>query len=258
MPNHKLEEILLKIEGFTKQKYDIEKQIEEIDLTLTEKLNDEQKIQNQLDSSAESDLRKEIREAEQELKQQTKKANQIEIQLTKQNTRLSETISSGRIDAQNQLEVKLKAISETTKSITKISSELKEIEQDLRVLDEKIAEKSQILTVLLKERKELTLELYEKKTQLGQLGNSIYPLQLQMNSLQVKSDEFHSNIQEWACHINPEVSISEEMLVISAQDHQKQLNTILVQKESLGAVNLRAIDKYQQINERVEDLMLKN
>lgn len=253
-----LEEILQKIEGFTKQKHDLEKQIEEIDKTLTEKLNDEQKIQNQLDSSAESDLRKEIREAEQELKRQTKKANQIEIQLTKQNTRLSETISSGRIDAQNQLETKLKAISELSKSIAQISSELKEIEQDLRVLDEKIAEKSQILTILLKERKELTLELSEKKTQLGQLGNSIYPLQLQMNSLQVKSDEFHSNIQEWACHINPDVSISEEMLAISAQEHQKQLTTILVQKESLGAVNLRAIDKYKQINERFEDLMLKN
>ncbi|MHA1560682.1 MAG: hypothetical protein ACTSPA_01030, partial [Promethearchaeota archaeon] len=185
-------------------------------------------------------------------------ATQIEIEFTKLSTSLTDTISSNRTTAQTQLNQRNHDISKTTKSIEELSNDLKDYEVKVKVLEEKISHKSKALTVLMKKKKKITLDMSENQLKFGQIGNEIYPLKMNLNTFEVKTTEFKEKISEWKCFIDPEIEVSEDLLKISESSHQKQILKIDLEKNQLGAVNLRAIDKYLEIEERFKGLEEKN
>nr|QEE17671.1 Chromosome partition protein Smc [Candidatus Prometheoarchaeum syntrophicum] len=255
---NEIEEIIKEIDGQSSQKEKLEQGIDKIKKILTNLINKENEIQEKLDSSEESSIKQQLKQNENQLKNLQKEATQIEIEFTKKSTSLTETISSNRATAQTQLNQRNHDIAETTNSIQELSNDLKDYEVKVKVLEEKISHKSKALTVLMNEKKNLTMNMSENQLKVGQIGNEVYPLKMNLNTFEIKTTEFKQKILEWGCFINPEIEVSEDLLKISESNHQKEIVKIELQKNQLGAVNLRAIDKYIDIEERFKELGEKN
>ena len=253
-----IEGIIKEINGYSSQKNKLEQNVDEIKKKLTGLIEKEIKIQKKLDSSEESSIKQQLKQNENQLKNLQREATQIEIEFTKKSTSLTDTISSNRTTAQTLLNQRIHDISETTNSIEELSNDLKDYEVEVKVLEEKISHKSKALTVLMNEKKKLTFDMSENQLKVGQIGNEFYPLKMNLNTFEVKTTEFKEKISEWKCFINPEIEVPEHLLKISESVHQKEIVKIELQKNQLGAVNLRAIDKYIDIEERFKDLEEKN
>ena len=251
-------EIIKEIDGYNDQKDKLMQNLDEITIKLTSLLEKELKIQEKLDSSDESSIKQQLKQNENKLKILQKEATQIEIEFTKKSTSLTDTISSNRTTAQTQLNQRNHDISETTKSIEDLSNDLKDYEVKVNVLEEKISHKSKALTVLMNKKKNLTFDMSENQLKLGQIGNEVYPLKMNLNTFEVKTIEFKEKISEWKCFVDPEIDVPEDLLKISESSHQKQIVKIELQKNQLGVINLRAIDKYIEIEGRFNELEEKN
>ncbi|UYP45082.1 Chromosome partition protein Smc [Candidatus Lokiarchaeum ossiferum] len=253
-----IEDILISIKELECKLETLNASLSEVEQKLFSLNEKEHSIQEKLDSSEESVLKQQLRNAEKELKKLTKIASQIEIEYTKKMSTLTETISNGRKEAQQQLNVRSISISETNLSISTFESDLKKTEIEASALDEKIVQKSAVVANLLNNKKNLQFEVSEKKTSIGQLNNDRYPLKVKLNTFEIKSSELDMKIQEWKCHILPEILIPQEFLSLSESKHQLEIEKLLDQKNSLGAVNLRAIEKYSEIQARFTELEQKN
>lgn len=71
-------------------------------------------------------------------------------------------------------------------------------------------------------------------------------------------EDLKLKITEWASKIDPEIEIPDEYLNQSIDDHTARLTKLNQEKLAIGAVNLRAIDKFKDIDARYEDLSVKN
>ncbi|MHA1718895.1 MAG: chromosome segregation protein SMC [Promethearchaeota archaeon] len=255
---NEIEEIIKKLDDYSKQKQKLQQKLEEINNKLNVLTEKEVKIQEKLDSSEESSIKQQLKQNENSLKHLQKEATQIEIELTKKTTSLTDTISSNRNNAQTQLNQRNQEISETTKLIEELSNDLKDNEVKVKVLEEKISHKSKALSVLMNQKKELTFKMSENQLKLGQIGNEVYPLKMNLNTFEVKTTEFKEKISEWKCFIDPDIEVPENLLKVSESNHQKEITKIEIQKNQLGAVNLRAIEKYAEIEVRFKELEQKN
>lgn len=253
-----IEDILVSLKKLNSEMEILSASLSEVEQKLFFLNEKDLKIQEKLDSSDESTLKQQLRSAEKDLKKLTKVANKIEIEYAKKMTTLTETISNGRKEAQQQLNVKSKAISETNISISSFENDLKKTEIEASALEEKIIQKSSIVAQLMNEKKALQFEVSEKKTAIGQLSNDRYPLKVKLNTFEIKSSELDMKIQEWKCHILPDLSIPQELMDLSVSKHQLEIEKLMDQKNALGAVNLRAIEKYSEIEARFSELEQKN
>ncbi len=252
------EGIIKEMDGNNAQKNKLEQNLDEIKKKLTELIENEMKIQEKLDSSEESSIKQQLKQNENQLKTLQKEATQIEIEFTKKSTSLTDTISSNRTTAQTQLNQRNHSTNTTKSSIEELSSDLKDYEVEVKVLEEKISHKSTALTVLMNKKKKLTFEMSENQLKSGQIGNEAYPLKMNLNTFEVKTIEYKEKISEWKCFVDPEIKVPEELLKVSESSHQKQIVKIELQKNQLGTINLRAIDKYIEIEGRFNELEEKN
>ncbi|MHA1584461.1 MAG: chromosome segregation protein SMC, partial [Promethearchaeota archaeon] len=253
-----IEDILHQIEKLQIQKQGLDEGLAELESQLQVLVKEEQELQSTLDSSAESELRTRLRNVEKKMNELKSQGNTIEIELTKKLTTLNETLRNGRKEAQTQLTQKSQSITEISASITSISEDLHKNELEEADLDQKITLKSTALAKLMNQKKALVENLSNQKTKLGQLNTDLYPLQLDLNNITLKSEEYENKIQEWACNILPDIDVPVEFLNVTEQTHQNKLNQLAAEKMAIGPVNLRAIDKYADISVRYSDLEKKN
>ena len=253
-----INEILQKISLLTQDK-------ESLGITLQELVGHQNEIQNkiqmvdeELNNSEESDLKKRLKEEERTLKKLQKQANTLEIEITKNTTLLHETIINNRKELQAQLREKEIASNTNQDELSESTLFLHKNEVEIASLKEKIKQKSSILSSLLNEQRELHMEISNRKTKIGVIGNQIHPLKLQLNTADMKMQELQSKIDEWKCKVVRDIVVPEEMLTINPHVHKNKLEQLTQDITQMGAINLRAIDKYSEIESRFESLEKKN
>jgi chromosome segregation protein len=253
-----IEEILINLKEFENQKVILEDERKIFQEKLIILREEEKKIQEELDSSDEGELRLEIKKVEKELRKLRKEASKIEIEFTKKSTMLVETITSNRSDYLNQINQKAMESTEIVKNLQKMTEELNAGEIEHGLLDEKINQKSEILSTLYSQKKALTIELSEKKMEFGQLSQPKHEAQMKLNRFILKTEEFTAKIQEYKCHLLPDITFPVELLEHEENWFQTELTLIGDKKQRLGTVNLRSIEKYDEINKRFMELEAKN
>lgn len=251
-------EILMKIKELEEEKNSIN---EKLNSTLG-KIQEIESLKHELDLKLENSEANEFKEllkkTERNLQKLQKEYNHIEIELTKKETTLTETLSSSMTEAQSQLKIKSEAITETTQSLTEFQSEIHQNQLESSELEQKINEKNQAVAQLMQQKKQLLLQISAQKVKLSQLNEDIYPIKLKINKFQMQKEDLTLKISEWASKIDPEVKIPENYLLLSIDEHKRHLTQLALEKASIGAVNLRAIEKFQDIEVRYEDLSVKN
>ncbi|MHA1795220.1 MAG: chromosome segregation protein SMC [Promethearchaeota archaeon] len=253
-----IEQLEMNIQDFSqllKENQDTFKEISnELDMLKTQLAD----IQKQLDSSEESQIKTKLRKTEKELADFTKNLNKIEVELAKNQTILSDTLRKNRKEAQALIKEKSEQIEKSYQQIQDLTERISESQAQFDSLQTTVDQKSQKLAKILKEKDNLTMQISEKKIQVAKFENQVHPLNMQLNTIEIKANEMEIKIQEWKCQINPEVRIEPLLLEKSPDYHQKQLREIQKLKDQLGPVNLRAIDKYREIEVRFNELQQKN
>ena len=253
-----IEQLLHSIEEVTAKKTDLETEAEQINQQLADVQQQYESVQDQLNSSEETTLKHQLKAAEDALKKLTKQANAIEVEFSKKTTQLNESVINQRQEYQTQIQEKEDLIARTKTSIEENTRVLADEEDHLKALEDALALKSAALSELLDERKQVASQLSQNKMDLAKFAEDIHPLEMKINTIQLKSSEMETKIGEWRCQMAPDIEVSKELLQDSEADLQLIIEHIEQMKAKLGAVNLKAIDRFKEIDTRFHELEAKN
>jgi chromosome segregation protein len=215
-------------------------------------------LETKLENSEANELKTSLQSSEQDLRKIEKTLNNLEIEFTKKQTTLNETISQGKTSTRKSLEEKIASISDIVNKISKMNEELNSTQSLTNELEKKISIKNQAVAKLLKEKKQKLFKISKFKSEIAQLNDQIYPIKLQLNKNKMKTEEYETKILEWNAKIETKISIPDSYLIQSLKEHKQILSNLNTEKNELGAVNLRAIEKYQDIETRYNELETKN
>jgi chromosome segregation protein len=199
-----------------------------------------------------------LKEAQTKLKKMNKEASAIEVELTKKSTLYTETVINKRQEYASTIQEKEAKITQTKMTLEENSTTLEEEETRLKALEDQLAEKNVALSGLLEDKKSIVSELSQLKLNISQYSNDLHPLQMKLNTIQLKTSEMETKISEWRCQISPDVDVPADVLTHSETELQSILEHIEQEKASLGPVNLKAIEKFNEIDTRFHELEAKN
>lgn len=139
------------------------------------------------------------------------------------------------------------------------ASEIAEIDTQLKELDEKIAQIGQKLIELQKERDAIQTELIGNEKQISILETKIERVSEQIEAFKTRRRELEPQLLE----IREELiaagfEISQlKPLEISTDEVVRNINRLQKRMDEMGAVNMRAIEEYEEVKSRQDELRSK-
>ena len=249
-----IEDIFKQIQIKEQEKDGLKTTIAQIDSEIQMLDHQATELQGQINSSIESDLKMQFRDAEREVKKLTKASTELDLKLAKMETMLNETIGQNIATYTLQIAQYKEEYLKLNRTLNDNTLDLQKDELRLQTLEEKVREKSQVVSDLITSKKKLTTEQANYKMDLGRLSDEIHPIQMKLNTLQLKIGELESKILEYKTLTVPEIEVPDALLQMAEQEHLTTLDHINTEKLALGAVNLKAIEKFAEIEVRYKDL----
>ncbi len=208
-------------------------------------------ILDKLESQGLHQLRKEWEQATQRLYSIKEKKTQIESQIENLQEKLETGLKVRLFQIENE---KLKIedqIKQKTKQIKEIDIRLKELSDHLSNIWEGLKEKEE-------ERKKLLEELNRLKEKLKNLRNEEDEINRQITYLLEDKGKTEQKIED----IKEEITILTETYKGEAIEGdlkalEKELNSLTEKRQKIGAVNQKALEDYEEIKKRYEDLSNK-
>ncbi|WP_286261666.1 chromosome segregation protein SMC [Thalassotalea atypica] len=176
------------------------------------------------------------------------KMQQIQLMQSSQHTKANIDLL---LEQKNNLlddQIKPDNFSQMQSNIKKLGNELKELSNDLSALQLKITDKSERIS-------ELESQIQESKTLIESKKNQINQAKINVQSYQVRSETLTEQLQEQG--LNPSIVIEKLPPYASEKSSQRELNKVIKSLSNLGAINLAAIDEYQEHISRKNHLDLQ-
>ncbi len=250
-----LEEEVMNIK---KKQLDLENKLEKINSEMAEleksikSVNKrKESILQRMESEGLHQLRKEWEEATKKVYQLREKKNEIENEIEKLTDKLENNlkvrifqIENDKMKFEDSLKLKTKQVEELKKNVEKLSKELsnlwkglKEKEKERDTLIEEIESKKEILKSLRYEEENINKEITFLLEDKGKLEQKVEDLKEEIELLR---EEY-----------------SGEPIEGDLKSLEKELRELQEKRQSIGAVNQKALEDYDQIKERHDDLSEK-
>ncbi|WP_457641616.1 chromosome segregation protein SMC [Persephonella sp.] len=241
--------------NFKKKQFENESKLEQIEKELTEIGRNlqyvhakKQSILDKMESEGLHQLRKEWEEATKKVYAFREKKNEIENEIEKLTDRLENNlkvrifqIENEKMKLEDSLKLKTKQIEQLKEKIETLSKDLSDLWKNLK---DKEKERDQLLSNV-EERKEFLKTLrYEEEN----INKEITYLLEDKGKLEQKVEDLRDEIE-----ILKE-EYSGEPIEGDLKSLEKELRELQEKRQSIGAVNQKALEDYDQIKERYDDL----
>jgi chromosome segregation protein len=246
------------IEQKEQEKKEINEELLKIELEIQGIEEKYAQTQAHLNNSEESVIKTQTRELEREIKKINKTLADMDIKIAKTETMLFETIEANRQDAERQYNLRIDEIQKLNSNIQEYTIQFQTEQIKATDLEQKVQEKSSIVSELLTQRKKLVTEQSNLKIELARYADQLHPLKMKINTLEMKKGELEGKILDFKTLVLPDIEVGADLLEQDESTHQNAIEFISKEKTALGPVNLRAIEKYQEIDTRYKELEQKH
>ncbi len=220
-------------------------------------LKEKTEIESQLVQNSQNEDAMKLKEIEQKIKQNEKELRKLENEIVK-NDAIIDQISSRLKSIESDLINKNKRIEELKQEIVQKDGLKQQLNSQIKELDAILSEKSEKLSELLKQKKDLLNGISAVRLEISQNENNYHPIKIKINTAQMKIEEMQGKLGDYRCKINPEIPIIEEYMKDTETRIEQRISEIGDEIRKLGAVNLKSIEKYDEIKARFVELDKKN
>lgn len=234
-------------------------------------LKDQENIfQEKIQNSQNIKIKNNIQNLEEEISQINSEISKFELKIAKINAKLEDFIENQI----NDIEQTISKNEETTKinssEIESINKSLELISLEIQEINEKILEENQVLGQYINEKNQILKKITDLKIKIEEMKSSIHPKSLQVNTLENKVEnqlnklyELKNEFGEDCEHFlnENENNLPQEIILklsFSQTKLEELINSCLEKKILLEPVNMRAIEKYDKIKNRYDDLIEKH
>ncbi|WP_457622429.1 chromosome segregation protein SMC [Persephonella sp.] len=228
-----------------------EKELSELERNISHIHRKKEDILQRMESEGLHQLRKEWEEATKNVYSLREKKNEIENEIEKLTDRLENNlkvrifqIENDRMKLEDSLKIKNRQIEELKNRIEEYSRELSDLWKDLK---DREKERDELIEEIEKRKEELKSLRYEEEN----INKEITYLLEDKGKLEQKVEDLRDEIEILKEEYEGE-PIEGDLKVL-----EKELKELQEKRQSIGAVNQKALEDYDQIKERFDDLSQK-
>ena len=230
----------------------------------------EKKLQEGIQNSKNIKIKNDIQILEEEKGHLTSNISELELKITKIKAKLEDFLENHIKEIEQTISKKEETIKINLSEIASIDGSLKSINSEIYTINEKILEENQILGQYIDEKNQLIKKITDLRIKIEEMKSSIHPKSLQVNTLENKMENLIEQLNEFKTEFGEnfehffekeENTIPQEIkqkISISQQKLDEIIKDCIEKKALLEPVNMRAIEKYDKIKNRYEDLIEKH
>ncbi len=230
----------------------------------------EKKLQEGIQNSKNIKIKNDIQTLEEETSHLTSKVSELELKITKIKAKLEDFIENRIKEIEQTISKNEETIKINLSEIESIDGSLTSINSEIQTINEKILEENQILGQYIDEKNQLLKKITDLRIKIEEMKSSIHPKSLQVNTLENKIENLIEQLHEFKTEFGENFEhffnednniIPEEIrqkLSLSQQKLEEIIKNCIEKKVLLEPVNMRAIEKYDKIKNRYDDLIEKH
>ena len=259
--NVEISKIESEIKNYTINLENEKLKLNEINENLANLINDEKQINSKLSLIENNDFTKKISLLKNEINELEKNCININLDITKLTTQLDEIIIVRESEIKDAINRYQSDFENNTIQIENLTKELCEINKSRTELESIVLQKNQVVGKYYKKKEDLLLNQTNSKLEIEDLKSNIHPKNIKINTLEINLKNLQEQKEELEKNnnINEEVFKNiQEVLAFSQEKLSNIVNECIQEKKKLEPVNMRAIEKYNEIKQRYDDLIKKH
>lgn len=232
--------------------------------------NQEKLLQNELQNSENAKIKNQIQELERDVSRLTENISQIRITLTQIKTKLKDVLVNKIAEIEETILKNEETIEDCLVENESLEAIIETTKEEIKEINAKILEQNQILSEFIKEKNQITKDITDTKIAIEEMKAQIHPKSIQINTYENKLENFKAQLCELQVlfgnnyeeiFTETDISIPEglkQYIDYSLSKLEELIRDCIEKKTLLEPVNMRAIDKYDKIKKRYDDLIEKH